>query len=724
MEISVNYDQIAARLINDNLLLTALELHLELIESGRELSRLKEFFSNPGNFEKQAAQLGERATSIARSQSQATLDSLDISRFSEDEGERGAVDERVAVLEFELRKAREFNEYLLRQGYRLTAVTFSEENENQDFEDWDDVGLNVPRPPELTRMYREAARLSCVPRDSKGSQTELAWKPELPALTSVQCQTTELLLYSMLNSVPHCVSVNNDVLSEVTELLPKILQSLPSNRKEELIPLIAVSARLHGDQEQVSKLVALLLNLRKRPQENERKAIVAGLCDLASNAGVVESHLLPQTCSALAPLTSDLLRKSQLLPLLQTLLIEAQEDEIKISVIQNLSILMLHISDPDKYQQCEELCFLTVKDQSIAVQTIAIQYLLPVLAQWALNINKLETHLLTRLMSNLSALINDPACIHLINAMISTLPYLFTYVSEHSPHDRIESTNRNDLSPLFQNLNDPHCFHNENTKSVIYSLSTVLNGNYQSWGELDWVKSKMIPQLYEISCSLTVDSTETVTAFVKLFHFLCKGFGKKFTQTYVKPLFMNGLKNFEDAASNLVHRPELASVVIIPVLLVSVLTTGDPEDTKELADTLRHLLVSLPACNLPTFPLKVSVPHLCRAAALQETVLSAVLDTSKHSRAVVRLSAAQLLLACLPSLQPLESCMDSVLPALAILSNDTDPDVKEVAVALCSTTPDVSGNTLCSRVHQSNQENGLGFGSRWFFIRRHASSSQ
>lgn len=42
---------------------------------------------------------------LARSGSQATLDSLDLARFSED-GERG-IDERVAVLEFELRKARE-----------------------------------------------------------------------------------------------------------------------------------------------------------------------------------------------------------------------------------------------------------------------------------------------------------------------------------------------------------------------------------------------------------------------------------------------------------------------------------------------------------------------------------------------------------------------------------------------------------------------------------------
>lgn len=41
----------------------------------------------------------------ARSSSQATLDSLDLTRYSED-GER-STDDRVAVLEFELRKAKD-----------------------------------------------------------------------------------------------------------------------------------------------------------------------------------------------------------------------------------------------------------------------------------------------------------------------------------------------------------------------------------------------------------------------------------------------------------------------------------------------------------------------------------------------------------------------------------------------------------------------------------------
>ncbi|KAJ7396579.1 lisH domain and HEAT repeat-containing protein KIAA1468-like [Pitangus sulphuratus] len=50
----VPMDAIAAQLLRDQLLLTALELHTELLESGRELPRLRDFFSNPGNFERQS----------------------------------------------------------------------------------------------------------------------------------------------------------------------------------------------------------------------------------------------------------------------------------------------------------------------------------------------------------------------------------------------------------------------------------------------------------------------------------------------------------------------------------------------------------------------------------------------------------------------------------------------------------------------------------------------
>lgn len=54
-EVDISYVDIASKLLNDRLLLTALELYCELTEAGKEIPKLKEFFSNPGNFEQQSA---------------------------------------------------------------------------------------------------------------------------------------------------------------------------------------------------------------------------------------------------------------------------------------------------------------------------------------------------------------------------------------------------------------------------------------------------------------------------------------------------------------------------------------------------------------------------------------------------------------------------------------------------------------------------------------------
>ena len=50
----VSIDAIAAQLLRDQYILTALELHTEMLEAGRELPRLRDYFSNPGNFERQS----------------------------------------------------------------------------------------------------------------------------------------------------------------------------------------------------------------------------------------------------------------------------------------------------------------------------------------------------------------------------------------------------------------------------------------------------------------------------------------------------------------------------------------------------------------------------------------------------------------------------------------------------------------------------------------------
>ncbi|XP_034562060.1 RAB11-binding protein RELCH homolog isoform X3 [Notolabrus celidotus] len=215
-ETRVSVDVIAAQLLRDQYVLTALELHTELLEAGRELPRLRDYFSNPGNFERQSGtppakdQVLGPGGPLNRAGSISTLDSLDFARYSDD-GNR-ETDERVAVLEFELRKAKEtiqalranltqaaesevpsqerknfksspeiqepirplekralnflVNEYLLKNEYKLSAITFSDENDDQDFELWDDVGLNIPKPPDLLQLYRNCGAPLPSPRDT------------------------------------------------------------------------------------------------------------------------------------------------------------------------------------------------------------------------------------------------------------------------------------------------------------------------------------------------------------------------------------------------------------------------------------------------------------------------------------------------------------------------------------------------------------------------------
>uniref|UniRef100_A0A8D3C0S9 RAB11 binding and LisH domain, coiled-coil and HEAT repeat containing n=1 Tax=Scophthalmus maximus TaxID=52904 RepID=A0A8D3C0S9_SCOMX len=215
-ETRVSVDVVAAQLLRDQYILTALEFHTELLEAGRELPRLRDYFSNPGNFERQSGTPpplpGARRVTLAvnRAGSISTLDSLDFARYSDD-GNRES-DERLAVLEFELRKAKEtiqalranltqaaesevpsqerknfksspeiqepirplekralnflVNEFLLKNEYKLSSITFSDENDDQDFELWDDVGLNIPKPPDLLQLYRKCGAPLSSPRST------------------------------------------------------------------------------------------------------------------------------------------------------------------------------------------------------------------------------------------------------------------------------------------------------------------------------------------------------------------------------------------------------------------------------------------------------------------------------------------------------------------------------------------------------------------------------
>ncbi|XP_017283901.1 RAB11-binding protein RELCH homolog isoform X3 [Kryptolebias marmoratus] len=289
-ETRVSVDVIAAQLLRDQYILTALEFHTELLEAGRELPRLRDYFSNPGNFERQSGtppakdQVLGPGGPLNRAGSISTLDSLDFARYSDD-GNR-ETDERVAVLEFELRKAKEtiqalranltqaaesevpsqerknfksspeiqepirplekralnflVNEYLLKNEYKLSSITFSDENDDQDFELWDDVGLNIPKPPDLLQLYRSCGSTLTSPRDKADAAVGVDFgdlpgnctghePPKKPDLSQQQTEVVQELEYqlNLLNSEKLSLAEQIKKLQSEIQTLKKSVSTPP-----------------------------------------------------------------------------------------------------------------------------------------------------------------------------------------------------------------------------------------------------------------------------------------------------------------------------------------------------------------------------------------------------------------------------------------------------------------------------------------------------------------
>lgn len=321
----INLDQIASVLLKQNLILTALELHTELAENGRELPRLRDYFSNPANFEQaniqsiasssSGAGMSSAGYPLHKASSIQTFDSLDLTRYSDDVDANKAQDDKIAVLEFELRKAKEtinqlrntltlatdtnkrkhkhksikkflsdidsnepsqhggdtaepnehdqddeeegdnnteedydlvetneatqktmlsaqqnvnnaskknhandvdmsaelmmphdkhtlnflINEYLLEQNYKMTSITFAEENEAQDLEDWDLVGLNRAKPPNLFHLYKFYSNRNMLKNAEVVQQVSTVKSKNV---VEVECQTENVAISDASSNTP------------------------------------------------------------------------------------------------------------------------------------------------------------------------------------------------------------------------------------------------------------------------------------------------------------------------------------------------------------------------------------------------------------------------------------------------------------------------------------------------------------------------------------------
>lgn len=156
-----------------------------------------------------------------------------------------------------------------------------------------------------------------------------------------------------------------------------------------------------------------------------------------------------------------------MLSMLQQLL-EDREAVVREMAVKALALVIAYCDDTDKYNQCEELTMATLNDTSVKVVYCSTSILIPVLAEWSLEIGKLEkkymylfqslsflfsilgkldSSLLKYLLHKLNQLVkisqsdiptqssqySDESVIQIINVLNNLLPFILVYVSAVEP---------------------------------------------------------------------------------------------------------------------------------------------------------------------------------------------------------------------------------------------------------------------------------------------------
>ncbi|XP_071176146.1 RAB11-binding protein RELCH homolog [Mytilus edulis] len=928
-------DSLAARLLKENLLLTALELHTELTELGREVPRLRDYFSNPGNFERTKEDL--TSPTLQRASSIQTFDSLDFARYSDDGG--GQVDERVAVLEFELRKAQDtikslrasltkeaetdsgpadqvnedtispnkddpikplerkalnflVNEYLLQNNYKLTSVTFSEENEEQDFEDWDDVGLNIARPPDLLHLYKdfgshtaplvetcsvgcmvcfederiaaiqEQHKLMCQEMEIRISQLEIELdcckiekdqlmlqledyksnnynndkvihstpsKPidstkksdnsdrvslnlsensvdivengmfsiremgdgsETLSVNQITCDSvsessetnqnedrntnentsemnqneeqtidttegtqsrkekppdkgqqreknlsrrTSVSFQRALRDVCFHVSKDNRLINEVSQIvgsdtdtvvlmlsrcLPHIVPNVLLAKREELIPLIICTAMLHPNSKDRDRLLNILFNLIKKPDEEQRNMILTGIVAFAQHVGQqrLEEELLPQcweqinhkyperrilvaeACGALSPYIPNELLSSLVLSMLQQMLMDDKDDDVREAVIRSLGLIVGFIQNPDKYTQGYELLKMALKDTSEKVVIATQHVFLPSFAMWACDLDKLQHNLIHSILRDLEDMcaagakrastsqtipLNEGRFLLLLSSLKELVTFLYISVISSGPY--LDKDIDCDIPQLdefqFPKSSSPLTDLNviigdsEELSSLVHRFHNHLSQEwFEPWDSFNWVVNNFIPRLLEVVMGSGLSMPKVITQLCSCFLTISRTFGKVFVEKKVRPKFIELLIQNDDEDVNSYMRSKQTAVTtsIVPVYASGVLTAfNSEEDKQQLCQFLHEILCTLSLYQAPLESLKSAISVLSCDSTNHELLLTVLWEGVVHTSAQVRASAARLFELLVKGVN--ESLVSSrVFPALVTLGNDPE----------------------------------------------------
>lgn len=512
------------------------------------------------------------------------------------------------------------------------------------------------------------------------------------------------------------ITETDDAVIEILgRCLPYIVPNVILAKREELIPVLLCAIKLHPSSKERDNLLNILFNLIKKPDCDQRTMILNGFASIARQIGPsrIEDELLPQcweqishkyierrllvaeSCGVLAPYVPAEIRSSLLLSMLQQML-QDKSEVVREAVVKSLTTVFLFIVNEDKFTQGCELLSSLMMDESEHVLKAATNIFLPVLASWAIELDKLENGLTSMMVGQLEELIknintddtssltgNDERVIVAYGTALSSLmPWLFLSMLQTGPFmenvSRYLIQNGKAKSQDFIKVDSPLEDLNIITGDQSYVMDLISAYEiftseewFESWDKFDWISKTLLPQLITICYNTPILFDQAVIAFARLFHRLCVTFRGSFVSLNLKPHFCSLSPSTSGGTKNAVLTTSLVPIYVIGVLA----TFFKEEDQNEFVSFLKELLVTLCLDRVPLCTLRLLIAELCCDPVLYELLTTVLWSGVVHSSSKVRCGAARLFELLVSNGSDI-ILGTKITPALVTLASDGDIAVR------------------------------------------------
>ncbi|XP_010279364.1 PREDICTED: lisH domain and HEAT repeat-containing protein KIAA1468 homolog [Nelumbo nucifera] len=518
-------------------------------------------------------------------------------------------------------------------------------------------------------------------------------------------------------SEPTTVKMGLETIQILSDALPKIVPYVLINHREELLPLMMCAIERHPDSSTRDSLTHLLFNLIKRPDEQQRRIIMAACVSLAKNVGEMrtESELLPQcweqinhmyeerrllvaqSCGELAEFVRPEIRDSLILSIVQQL-VEDSATVVREAAAHNLALLLPLFPNMDKYFKVEELMFQLVCDPSGVVVETSLKELVPAVISWG---NKLD-HILRLLLCHILG--SAQRCPPLSGVEGSMESHLRVLGERERWNIDVLLRMLTDLLPFVHQKAIESCpFPSVNgslasdPQGAFFSISVLelYAGGHMEWPAFDWMHVDCFHGLIQLACLLPQKEDNLRNRITKYLLAVSEYFGDQYSTHVILPVFLVAvgdtydLTYFPSAIQSRIRglQPKtavaerLAIVCVLPILLAGIL--GASSRHEQLSEYLRKLLVqgTLKEGSMTNRTTEIidAVRFLCTFEEHHGIIFNILWEMVVSTNANMKISAANLLKVLVPSID-VKMASTHVLPALVTLGSDQNLNVKYASI--------------------------------------------